>query len=282
LKIGLHDKEFEHIKNPTRYHDHALPQHITWDRYDPKSNDVIVFTERCYNEVVKYKGTGKTLIAWPLESPEIHKFAFDNLKSGIHECFDYVFTFSKELSEWLKNHSTAKPIWWTPAGGWIWKQDHKIYKKTKEVQIIASKKKYAPGHKLRHEVIQKFNVDAYGRAYKKFNYTLDVFKDYRFAIVIENCDHPEYFTDKLTSAFYTGTVPIFWNSGWITKYFDDRGMLLWKTIDDLRMILSQCGANLYAKMYPYIIVNKKLAEKYYIPEDYMYNSFFKKIENEHR
>jgi hypothetical protein len=275
MKIGLCDKEFEHILEPTRYHDHAMPKLMQWDRETPEQNKVVVFTERQYNEALKQKYKDCIRCAWALESPDIHPEAINDLARGWHRNFDFIITHSRPFMRWLKENSKAKGIWFSPAGGWIWEADHKIYEKTKNIQMIGSRKKITMGHKLRFEVAEAVGdrVDKYGWAFKKFDYTLDVFKDYRFAIVIENCIHHDYFTDKLTSAFYTGTIPIMHNDGFISKYFNTKGMFLWQGVEELDSIIAECTEKRYLAMLPYIRENFEEAKKYYCPDDFIYKQF---------
>jgi len=275
LKITLRDSEFLHIQNPTCYHGYDSPKYMQWDRIGI-DNRIAVFTERHYKEVLQPVYKNKIKIAWPLESTVIHPYAYDDLINSMHIHFDYVLTFNNKLTNWLNKNSKAKPVWWTPAGGWIWKKDFKIYPKTKNIQMIASKKDWSAGHKLRHTVAHALGnkIDKYGKAYKYFENTIDVFRDYRFAIVVENTNEPYYFTDKLTSAFYTGTVPIFWNPGWIRNYFNIKGMLLWDNVAELYRIIDNIDNKLYNTMLAAIRENFYLAQKYAIPEDWLFENFF--------
>lgn len=282
LKITLKDSEFQHIQNPTCYHGYDPPKYIQWDR-EGTDNRIAVFTERHYKEVLQPVYKDKIKIAWPLESTVIHPYANDDLKNGLHKYFDYVLTFDCMFTKWLRVNSKAVPIWWTPAGGWIWKKDFKMYPKSKNIQMIASKKDWSKGHKLRHEVaaVLGSKIDKYGKAYKPFFNTIYVFRDYRFAIVIENINTPYYFTDKLTSAFYTGTIPIYWNPGWIAQYFNPKGMILWNTIAELITIVDRIDIKLYNNILGTGAVrdNFYTAQKYAIPEDYMYENFFCQFDN---
>ena len=144
------------------------------------------------------------------------------------------------------------------------------------VQMIASKKDWSMGHRLRHKVAQVLGnkIDKYGKAYQPFNQTIDVFRDYRFAIVIENVDAKYYFTDKLTSAFYTGTIPIYWNTGWIAKYFNIGGMLLWSNLPELINIIDKISDKMYNNMLACARENFRIAQKYTVPEDGLYENFF--------
>ncbi len=275
-KILLRDSEFSHIKNPTRYGDFAFPSEnsIEWIRDFDDSINIVCFTERHLEEALEDKYKNKKKICWLLEPKCIHDYGYNYIKKGMHKYFNYCLTFDNNLRNFLKG-TNCKPIWWTPACSWLHKEDHKIYKKSKLVQMIASRKNWTTGHRLRHIVAEKFGnkIDKYGHAFQSFDYTLDVFKDYMFAVVIENNNGLEYFTDKLTSCFYTGTIPIMWNNGWIDRYFNINGILTWDTFGELNNIINNLNEKLYTDLLDYAKINYELAQQYFCPEDTIYNQF---------
>jgi hypothetical protein len=46
-----------------------------------------------------------------------------------------------------------------------------------------------------------------------------------FSIVIENDKYETYFTEKLTDAFVTGTIPVYWGAPDIGKVFNMDGII---------------------------------------------------------
>lgn len=143
-------------------------------------------------------------------------------------------------------------------GSLILPEDANIYYKTKNISIIASQKNYAPGHKLRHEVIKELgsDIDAYGPNYKNlytypiadksdrqgyYNYVtgnlLQAYKPYRFCIAIENQQDHEFFSEKIIDCFLTGTIPIYWGALNIGKYFNTEGIIQFSSIDKLKNII---------------------------------------------
>lgn len=280
MKIGLCDLEFEHIKNPSHYTGYERPKYLEWDRITPEKNEIVCFTERCYEKAKEKRFYNCIRIAWPLEPKSIHNYAYENLLK-YKNVFKYVFCF--DTNYWNKfSQAGIQPVYWTPGGSYIYAKDWQIYQKTKNVQIIASKKDWTELHRLRHEIIRIYRnkIDGiYGRAYKYYNYQLEPFKDYRFAIVVENADFPDYWTDKLLDCFLTGTIPIMYNSGWIRNHFNVNGIILWQDKKELGKILETLDDKLYNKLMPFIQENFKIAkEKYSIVEDYMFQNFFKEFD----
>jgi hypothetical protein len=82
----------------------------------------------------------------------------------------------------------------------------------------------------------------------------------QFNIAIENCNQPNYFTEKIISCFTSMVIPIYIGCPNITDYFDARGMLIARDIDDVIRICNSLTPETYAKMLPYLIENKKRAE----------------------
>ncbi len=278
IKIGLCDKEFEHIKSPTCYCGFDAPTQFEWDRDRPYEREVVCFTERCYEEAMNAAYKDCIRVAWPLEPRSIHAYGYDKLAAGLKKHFNHMLTF--DITEALRIGLPCH--WWTPGGSYIWLKDWQVYPKTKDTQIIASKKDWTEGHRLRHKVVNALGskVDVYGRAYKYYDYQLEPFRDHRFAIVIENAIIDDYWTDKLTDAFATGTVPVVWGGHFLSKYFDADGIITWNTIDDLQKIIPTLTPDRYQAMLPHVERNYAIArESYSIVEDCMWHHGLKEIYN---
>lgn len=116
-----------------------------------------------------------------------------------------------------------------------WIKNQKIFEKTKTVSLIASPKKFAFGHALRHAIAEQFKdqLDLYGGVLGSPRLSPGVpwgdksegLNDYMFSVVIENDKYETYFTEKLTDAIVTGTIPIYWGAPDIGKYFNLDGFI---------------------------------------------------------
>lgn len=80
----------------------------------------------------------------------------------------------------------------------------------------------------------KLDIDIYGRCVDfikkkgnniKYSFcdedALNVYKDYKFSIVIENTIEPEYFTEKIINPLLCGCIPIYLGCKNINNYFKE-------------------------------------------------------------
>lgn len=258
------------------------PDYFRWYRGNNVIGDLIVITESCFHLVDTY--TERVKIAWILEPKSISPWAYSWIMENHHK-FTYVLTHNEELIK-----TDPQKFKWYPFGGcWILPEDRKIYPKTKNVSIIASNKKSTLGHQLRHEVIAKYGhlIDGiYGRGYNPIENKLEALRNYRYSIVIENEISDTWFTEKLIDCFVTGTIPIFVGSNKVRLIFNNMLFFHCETLQDvgnkLQPIQTKTDNNItfgqffYEKQLPGIYENSFTADKYDIPENWLWFNFFEK------
>jgi len=133
--------------------------------------------------------------------------------------------------------------------------------------IISSDKTDQIGHKLRHQVIGKIlakqlPVDVIGRGYDPFEHKWQGLLPYKYSIVIENAQESDYFTEKLLDAYLCGTIPIYWGTNDIGRYFDVEGIIICHSANDIIKAIVSLPENLDMKIKQAINTNKKLAYSY--------------------
>ena len=91
-----------------------------------------------------------------------------------------------------------------------------------------------------------------------------------FSVGIENAVYDCYFTEKLTDCFACGTIPIFYGSRGVTKYFNEDGIIF---LDD-EFDLSSLTPDLYYSKMDAVKDNLERAIEFPIAEDYLYQTYF--------
>lgn len=256
-KLYINDKMFSHAKSSSWYNEPTL---FDWVRKNDEEH--LVFTDFSLNDVDIFNNKKK--YAWIIESPVITPSAYDFIKNNYYK-FDLIFTFSKELL------NISKKFILIPYGGcWIDTEDRKVHEKKKDVSIILSSKQTTEGHKLRHTILQRYpSIDSYGFT-NPIDKKITALKDYRFSLVIENCKQDYYFTEKLIDSFITGTIPIYWGCPSIGDFFDTDGMIIFDTIEELDVIMSNLNEELYNSKLESIKYNFEKSKKYLIADDIIY------------
>ena len=261
-KIKIADNTFSH--SILGYcSDFQISENFEWDRIPSNSNENLVVTD---NFLTSNLPPSKNKIAWLIEpicvAPQHYNYVINNLMK-----FDYILTHEKTLLD--LDYNTK----FIPFGCcWIPEQEQKVYDKTKNISVISSNKTFTDGHRLRHEVIQKFGdkMDVFGRGYDPIEFKINGLKDYRFSVVIENCKRDYWFTEKLIDCFATGTIPIYWGCPSIGDFFNTDGMLIFDNMYELESILNNCNEDLYNSKLDEIKDNFEKSKNFLLPDEHVY------------
>ena len=267
--VPLKDK-WANIWWPCEEVEYVRPPKQNWD-------GISVFTDNYLLDSNLIKNTNsKWKIAWLIEPPQIFPHSHDKIHL-VEDLYDYIFTYNEEL---LKRSDKYKKMYFGAC--WVTPENSKIHEKNKMVSIVASNKRFAVGHRFRHEIIDKLhskhNFDLWGSGYNRFDDTpeerVKPFKEYRYNIVVENGKMDNYFTDKILDCFATGSIPIYCGD---PKIFEERGFYTFKTIDELDNILSTISIEDYNSKLPYIIENHNRFFEFSSPDKWMYNNCYKPL-----
>lgn len=131
--------------------------------------------------------------------------------------------------------------------------------------IIASRKSRTPGHEKRHQAISRYHgkIDGiFGRAYKPIAANYDGILDYRYNIIFENRKEDFYFSEKLIDCLLCGTVPIYWGCPSIGKFFNPKGFICIKSVEELGGVLDHISEEDYKNRLDAIRENYKIAKEY--------------------
>jgi hypothetical protein len=158
-------------------------------------------------------------------------------------------------------------------------------KKEFSVSTVVGGKNFLEGHALRHElwrkrdlitVPKKFYLSGNAKHSHSFvpwteaDYTgqlvLGASKeplfDSMFHIAIENVSIPNFFTEKLIDCFQARTVPIYWGCTNIGEYFNKRGILIVKNLNEIEFFCNILTPEVYEWMLPAVEENYERSHKW--------------------
>ena len=203
-----------------------------------------------------------------LESHWIAQPVIDQLKGNFDEymkCYDKIFTWSEELCSMHEN------ICWIPGyGSYI--LEPKIYPKDKLVSIICSNASWLEGHRDRLAMVEQLKDYApwfgRGRGDMELKEKEDGLCDYMFSVAIENSN--QYFSEKLLDCFLTGTIPIYYGTPSVDKWFNMDGMIMLEDGFDIEGLTE----DMYHSKIDAVKDNFERALKMEIVEDYMWENYY--------
>ena len=271
ISINIFDRNF----NPSPSVSKCGPNnYINWvflnNTYIPNSTDIIIYTDK----YLKYSKDHiiKRKIAWLVEPPSIDKNIYNYIKNNYSD-FDFVLTFDKSLIKKIEN-SLYLPNIMT----FIQECDRKIWEKTKLVSLIFSNKTKCDNHIFRRDVVKcmtdnNFNIDMFGKLVDNYIMEkIDGLKNYMFHIVVENCNIDGYYSEKVLDCFLTGTIPIVYDNE-INDEFDKNGIIKFKSIDELKVIMKLLNKELFESKSENIKNNFNIEIKYTVAEAYLYYKY---------
>jgi hypothetical protein len=246
-----------------------IPKYVEWNKGNRSADVSIHIDGTIFTEPVD---PSKLNIGWFCESPYYLRFILPNLdnpgiKQRIVNDFDYIFTNDKTI---ISKHPEFKYLL---PHAFTWCKDRAVFPKTKNWSIIASEKKDAPGHHLRHEVVQAYGpfIEVFGRGYKKIDSKNEGLNDFRYSFAIENIITEGYWTEKVVDCFATGTIPIYWGANSVNEYFLEEGILRLNDEFDLSLF----ATDYYNERIDIVRENFERAINLPLPEDYIFLHYLK-------
>lgn len=120
--------------------------------------------------------------------------------------------------------------------------ENRYVQKSKLISHIYSDKTELPGHRLRHQVSSVTGdvVDEFGSGAGSYvEEKADTLAPYRFQIVIENGQYPEYVSEKFFDCLKTMTIPLYRGGQTAVEKmgFDTDAIFFFDTLDELREIV---------------------------------------------
>jgi hypothetical protein len=241
-------------------------------KYFQQGKDVSVYTDKSLDRNTILSDPAHVKVAWIVECREVHPFSYQRILE-VEDLLDYVFTFDQKLLD--KGGKYKKSL---IASTRIRDAHSNIYKKSKDISMIVSRKKWCSGHKFRHRIVDSLigeeAIDLWGNAFREMPQGAKVLAlaEYKYSIAIENSKDKNYFTEKIIDCFRTGTAPIYWGTSSISEYFNMDGVVCFETVEELHDILPSLTEERYRKMLPAIKENYQLAKKWCSMDDTFANN----------
>lgn len=175
---------------------------------------------------------------------------------------DIVFTHDEELLAALGEKAEFLPL-----GGSYFRHGEKLDTSVKDrsFSMSVSRKNTLEGHILRHKIAREFSdegIDFFGRAFRPYRNEGIPLRRYRFSIVVENANHDGYFTEKLIHSLLYRAIPVYWGSTSLPNEFDERGIVRFSDVDELRRILPSLDVEYYQSRLDSVKVNQRVALEY--------------------
>jgi len=154
-----------------------------------------------------------------------------------------------------------------------------------EISFLSGTKDLVEGHKLRQSI---FKLENNIIIPKKWFYVLEDFSQEKFEntgigrptdpklqakgkhilyntpmfnIAVENINSDNWFTEKLSDAFNTKTVPVYWGCKNISDFgYDERGIIRFNSLEELPYIVNNLTEEKYYSMIPFIEHNYNISK----------------------
>tara|TARA_R110002153_G_scaffold39659_2_gene114077 strand:+ start:942 stop:1763 length:822 start_codon:yes stop_codon:yes gene_type:complete len=233
---------------------------FSWDIGDDIVSEYVFFTDKKLQDVNKSQYNGVKKVAWLLEpkgiDPGIYDWILDNYRK-----FDHVLTFDRTVISQIDNGL------FQPYGTYWVEKNNSV--KDNLVSMIASYKKEATGHKIRHSIYKHFKdrIDTFGTITGNYldNKSIGL-NNFKFSFAIENCKQDGYFTEKILDCFATKTIPIYWGTRSIGDFFNTAGIIFIDDFKSIESVLDFIGEDIYNNKLEAIEENFNKIDSYHIPE----------------
>ena len=255
-----HGKESKYIK---WIHEGEGKQQITFNNLS--SSDETFYVDRFVPTGLQDKVSRKKY-AIILECCWLVQPLIDDIKNKLDVYlneYDKIFTWSEELV------NLDERICWIPGSG-SWIREPQIYPKSELVSIIASNKSHLEGHQQRLHMIDQLKEYAplFGRGFNEIEFKEEALANYMFSVAIENADN--WFTEKLLDCFLTGTIPIYYGTPSVGKWFNTDGIIFLEDGFDIESL----SKDLYLSKIDAIKENFEKAKEMEVVEDFIWETYF--------
>lgn len=191
--------------------------------------------------------------------------------------FNYVLTWNQKV---LDTFTQARLIPY--AESWVDHGDpnviYNVGDKNFEVSFIRGNKRMAPGHTLRHEIFDRKNEIVVPNCFyastdvssasTMIQSKIDTHKPAMFSLTIENTNHLNYFTEKISDCMILRTIPIYWGCPNIGTFYNQEGIVQVENANDAIKKINKLTPEFYYERKDVIEENwqKALQYRHYVKQ----------------
>lgn len=252
MKINIFDNNFiPRGKSSTRG---KSPRTFSYVVGKKDFQGITIYTNGSYLKARTTKSKYK--IAWQLESPA-YAVRLTNPKD-----FDQIWTYSEAA---IKSNPQ---LYKRANSGGTWVKTPTMFEKSKGICVVDGGRRKTRNQRMRAEAKKLPMIDSFGRGTDQpFENIEDVYRDYRFVVVIENICDPNYFSEKLTDAIACGCIPIYCGSEHNAERFFP-GLTRFKNIGQLAELIPKLTPEFYEKNKP-VEHFKTVNREFYTTDDWL-------------
>jgi hypothetical protein len=107
---------------------------------------------------------------------------------------------------------------------------------------------YAFRRQVAEHVMARGDVDCFGKGIREVASKREAIAPYCFSVAMENAASDDYFSEKLIDCILLKTVPIYYGAPGLSKLFDERGILSFRTIEELKGHLESISRQRYEQL----------------------------------
>lgn len=250
---------------------HVIPFewiHNTDPRQIPEGS-LVVYTDKHVSEAL----SKHINVAWVLEPGVIDPNPYGKLcDPEIKQLYKKILNFDYAFLNGLEDQG-----FWVPnAMTWVDPELIPPKKKKFNITFIGSKRKHTLGHRIRHDVVKRFqdDLEIHGSIVDKpFKDKSDILLNSRFHVEVENCKREGYFSEKLIDALLSKCIVLYWGDIKLpSATFNMQSVWCWDTIEELdELIEKACNmTDEEYSLYDTILEeNRQTAYEFICPEKFL-------------
>lgn len=277
LTLNIFTPTFAHSEFSTAY---QTTDAVHYVREQMAFDGITLFTDGIINEAIVDAVQAPVKIGWIREPHCLQPSVYRDVLNNLHK-FAFILTYYQPLLD----HPSGKFRFCPYGGVWLPQSEWGLRPKTKKISMLYGAKQTTRGHQIRHEIAgalgDKYGIDYYGFRGTPTPYgwktKLQVLRDYQYSIVCETCREANLFTEILLDCFAVGTIPLFWGCPNVGDYFDELGVLSFRTVQELEALIKELDEHTYTYLQPFARRNLERVKEYRITEEWLGKHVFSDI-----